>query len=251
MSKDTERKPEGTMSGRKRRVKLPIRAYLVYLLVVASLMTGVTLSKYIVSTGIDDSARVISFENINVVEDDDSNGPMTEDGRFAIMPGADITKKAVVSFGGSESACYVFLKVTAPSANAGDTTSVSGWTWNESTPYKFGAMKGSDGAYRISWSIVDGSDGWTYLTKGTDDSGSYYVYYKVLEANAVMGDTSDMDVTVDGNIILGNTITVDAGIKSTELADAKNGFDISFEATTVQYGGWNGPDEAWTSLSGK
>lgn len=236
---------DDTSDGKKRRFKRPVRAYLIYTLVVLLLATAVTAARYVVSTEAADKARVITFGDIDIVEDE-ANGPVTKDGTLAILPGADITKKATVEFAGSESACYVFIKVTAPEAESSDKTSDKAWMWGgANNANHFGAMK-SDDAYRIAWDV---SDDWTYLTKDKDGDKEYYVYYRILDANKTMGDISN-GADVDGTILKNNTISVASTIRRTEL-DNIGGFEISFEATAVQYDGWNGDaGKAWESLSG-
>lgn len=100
----------------KKKLKLPINAYLSYLLVAALLLSGVTFSKYVTSTNAGDSARAATFGDLSLVEAEDPKS-------FIIAPGVNIKKNPVVSFGTnktSESAAYVFVYVTA-----------NGWTFHQ------------------------------------------------------------------------------------------------------------------------
>lgn len=229
---------DDTSDGRKRRFKKPVRAYLIYTLVVLLLATGVTAARYMVSSEAADKARVITFGDIDVVEDK-ANGPLTKDGKLAILPGADITKKATVEFEGSESACYVFIKVTAPS-----------WQHTDDTHMNFGAMSytNSDGTtdYKIKWGV---SADWKYVTDGEDSGKNYYVYYKILDANQTMGKASGGKNVIDGTILENNTISVAKTIKSTELKNV-GGFEITLEAMAMQYDGVGDAKAAWKTLSG-
>lgn len=240
MSGDTElknkadEKPEDRTSGRKRRVKLPIRAYLVYLLVVVSLTTGVTLSKYVAGTSASGSARIIKIGGIEVVEQTgNSLMKQTDDGSrvFYLVPGVDIEKKAYVNYGGSESASYVFVKIDA-----------TGWTQDSSDEYKFTAANG-----HISWKVD--AENWTYLDASSDAT---YVYYKVVAPNEKL---NGADIVADEGLI-----TVSPELTNTELGGLAEGFGLSFEATAVQYDGWAADTssdsdanvkKAWNSVKSK
>ena len=78
----------------KKKIKLPIWAYLIYFLTALFLLTGVTFSKYVVGTNENDSARAVTFEDIAVSE----IGDFFENGKLLLQPGVDLEKKAVVNF---------------------------------------------------------------------------------------------------------------------------------------------------------
>lgn len=93
---------------KKKRVRLPLRAYLLYLLVVTFALTGVTFSRYVVSSDWGDGARVASIRQLTVTETGDVPA---EGGKWLLAPGVDVTKNAVVALESSEVACYVFAEV--------------------------------------------------------------------------------------------------------------------------------------------
>lgn len=93
---------------KKKRVRLPLRAYLLYLLLVTFALTGVTFSRYVVSSDWGDGARVASIRQLTVTETGDVPA---EGGKWLLAPGVDVTKNAVVALESSEVACYVFAEV--------------------------------------------------------------------------------------------------------------------------------------------
>ena len=90
---------------KKKRIKLPFSAVLIYLLLIAILLSGVTFSRYVTGTTVADSARVAYMKDISISE----TGNFTEQNKWIILPGVDMQKNATVHFEGSEMACYIFL----------------------------------------------------------------------------------------------------------------------------------------------
>ncbi len=165
-------------------------------------------AKYSTRSEGEDSARVIKFGTLALTETGDF-----ADGSAFIIPGVDLTKKAVVSFGGSESATYVFVKIELS----------GGWT-------KTGNSFSING---LSWSVADG---WSYL------DGSEYVYYRALAPNDTL---SDADIISDGG-----KITVSDEITKSEIA-SMTGIKIDLTAYVVQSNGFDSVTEAWASVSAK
>ncbi|MGN0493633.1 MAG: hypothetical protein ACI4F7_08305 [Acutalibacteraceae bacterium] len=199
-----------------RKIKLPLRAYLLYIIVAALLTTAVSLSKYTTATYGGDSARTVKFGDVYLTETGDFYD--SENRLMLAEPGVDIKKAAVVNFNGSETACYIFIAVKA-----------DGFTKNGDRNYISSAAEIGD---KISWSV---STKWTYLTL----KNSEYVYYKTLAPNEVITDTE---------IIEGSKITVSGELKNSELEKLGNP-KISFRAAAVQAGGFENAAKAWDSVA--
>lgn len=86
----------------KKKVKfhLPLRAYLLYLVLVSLVLTGVTFSRYITSSYGGDSARVVKMGNLSITHSDS-----------IVAPGVDLNKEIEVQLNKSEMDCYVFLVI--------------------------------------------------------------------------------------------------------------------------------------------
>lgn len=200
------------------KVNIPmcIASFLFCLTLISIHLTSGLYAKYISSASGSDSARVITFGDITLTETGDF-----EDGNAYIIPGVDLTKKAVVDFAGSEAATYVFIEVTAAEWQPSDDN------------YSFTIY--SEAKALIDWSVADT---WTYLTK-TDDT---YVYYRALAPNTEI-DAADI-IANDGNI------TVREYITRSEILALKD-LSIKLRATAVQSGGFENPTTAWNSLAAK
>lgn len=188
---------------KKNRVRLPLRAYLLYLLVVTFALTGVTFSRYVTSSDGGDAARVAVIRDLTVTETGDVPA---DGGRWLLAPGVKLTKNAVVTLESSEMACYVFLELET-----------DGWQRSvDGRSYALGENMGT------AWYVADG---WQLLSVGTDSA----VYYQIVPANtpfsaAVIGD--------DGRI------TVSADVTASQLkALADKGLRIGIQAAAVQYQG--------------
>lgn len=188
---------------KKNRVRLPLRAYLLYLLVVTFALTGVTFSRYVTSSDGGDAARVAVIRDLTVTETGDVPA---DGGRWLLAPGVELTKNAVVTLESSEMACYVFLELET-----------DGWQRSsDGRSYALGENMGT------AWYVADG---WQLLSVGTDSA----VYYQIVPANtpfsaAVIGD--------DGRI------TVSADVTASQLkALAAEGLRIGIHAAAVQYQG--------------
>ncbi len=188
---------------KKNRVRLPLRAYLLYLLVVTFALTGVTFSRYVASSDGGDAARVAVIRDLTVTETGDV---LADGGRWLLAPGVDLIKNAVVTLESSEMACYVFLELET-----------DGWQRSvDGRSYALGEGMGT------AWYVADG---WQLLSVGTDSA----VYYQIVPANtpfsaAVIGD--------DGRI------TVSADVTASQLkALAAAGLRIGIHAAAVQYQG--------------
>lgn len=202
---------------RAKRVKLPLRAYLLYLLVASFLMTGVTFSKYIAASSGGDSARVATIQELNITESG-SNGTGANKGKWVVIPGVPLEKDARVVFGGSEAATYVFVKLST----------TENWATADNKTFTIS----DNGTELMSFAVADG---WTHLESG--------VYYMTLAPNtALTGDTA-VDIIKDGKI----TVTRDV----TEANIVKTGSTITLRAYAVQSSGFASAQDAWSSVSAK
>lgn len=200
------------------KVNIPmcIASFLFCLTLISIHLTSGLYAKYISSASGGDSARVITFGDIALTETGDFGN-----GNAYIIPGVDLTKKAVVDFAGSEAATYVFVEITAAKWQPSDDN------------YSF-AIYSEDKAL-IEWSVADT---WTYLTT-TDDT---YVYYRALAPNTEI-DAADI-IANDGKITVSEYITRSEILALTDLS-------IKLRATAVQSGGFENPTAAWSSLAAK
>lgn len=201
----------------QRKLNIPIVAAVVLLclIVVTVYLANGLYARYSSSGSGNDSARVITFGELTLTETGDF-----ADGEAYIIPGVNLTKKAVVAFEGSESATYVFAEVELQ----------GGWTTTDANNSTF-AMKSGDEVL-MQWSIASG---WEFL------DGTTYVYYRELAPNIAL---DDVDIIKDGEI------TVSEDISRSEL-QSLNGVAINLRAFVVQSGGFDSATAAWNSLAAK
>lgn len=189
-----------TNQNKKAKFRLPFSAVLLYLALIAAALSGVTFSRYVTGTTVSDSARVAMMKDLTVTETDGLD-------QRVILPGVDMTKKAVVDFEGSEMACYVFCAITA-----------NGWT-RAADHFHYTAGTGI-----LNWAV--NSTNWTYLK----EDGSTSVYYCIVNANTVL----HADVLADGG-----KITVSENITRSQLDTLAAPLSIKISATAVQYHGFS------------
>lgn len=194
-SKKIEKKP---------KFRLPFSAALLYLLLIAVALSGVTFSKYMTGTTVGDTARVAIMRDITVTE----TGNFAETDKWVITPGVDMIKKAVVNFEGSEMVCYVFCEIKT-----------TGWSRLDEHSFAF-----SDGGENIlGWAV---NNDWKFLS----GNGSEAVYYRIVGAKDVL----QADVLAEGG-----KITVSENITKTQLDSLPKDMQIKISATAVQYNGFS------------
>ena len=196
-SKKIEKKP---------KFRLPFSAVLLYLLLIAAAVSGVTFSKYVTGTTVGDTARVAIMRDITVTE----TGNSAETDKWVITPGVDIIKNVVVNFEGSEMACYVFCEIKT-----------TGWS-RMNDNYGFAFSGGGESI--LGWAV--NKNDWTFLS----GNGSEAVYYRIVSANTVL----QADVLADGG-----KITVSENITKTQLGLLPKDMQIKISATAVQYNGFS------------
>lgn len=190
---------------KKNRVRLPLRAYLLYLLVVTFALTGVTFSRYVTSSNGGDAARVAVIRDLTVTETGDVPA---DGGRWLLAPGVELTKNAVVTLESSEMACYVFLELET-----------EGWQRTGTHSY---AIQDGGGTALSAWGV---DAAWQLLHGGTDSA----VYYQIVPANTPFSAAVLRD---------GGRITVSADVTASRLrALADTGLRIDIQAAAVQYQG--------------
>lgn len=196
-SKKIEKKP---------KFRLPFSAVLLYLLLIAAAVSGVTFSKYVTGTTVGDTARVAIMRGITITE----TGNSAETDKWVITPGVDMIKNVVVNFEGSEMACYVFCEIKT-----------TGWS-RMNDNYGFAFSGGGESI--LSWAV--NKNDWTFLS----GNGSEAVYYRIVSANTVL----QADVLADGG-----KITVSENITKTQLGLLPKDMQIKISATAVQYNGFS------------
>ena len=190
---------------KKNRVRLPLRAYLLYLLVVTFALTGVTFSRYVTSSDGGDAARVAVIRDLTVTETGDVPA---DGGRWLLAPGVELTKNAMVTLESSEMACYVFLELET-----------EGWQRTGTHSY---AIQDGGGTALSAWGV---DAAWQLLHGGTDSA----VYYQIVPANTPFSAAVLRD---------GGRITVSADVTASQLkALAAEGLRIGIHAAAVQYQG--------------
>lgn len=189
-----------TNQNKKAKFRLPFSAVLLYLALIAAVLSGVTFSRYVTGTTVSDSARVAMMKDLTVTETDGLD-------QRVILPGVDMTRKAVVDFEGSEMACYVFCAITA-----------NGWT---RAADNFGYTAGND---LLSWAVDNTK--WIFL----QGDGSTSVYYCIVNANTVL----HADVLAEDG-----KITVSEDITRSQLDTLAAPLSIKISATAVQYHGFS------------
>ena len=189
----------------KSKFRLPFSAVLLYLVLIAAALSGVTFSRYMAGTTAGDTARVAIMRDITVTE----TGNFAETDKWVITPGVDMIKNAVVNFEGSEMACYVFCEIKT-----------TGWSRMDDN-YSFVFSGGNENI--LAWAV---NNGWNFLS----GNGSEAVYYRIVSANAVLQE----DVLAEGG-----KITVSENITKTQLDSLPKDMQIKISATAVQYNGFS------------
>lgn len=200
----------------KMNIPMCLAAILLCLTLISIHLTSGLYAKYISSASGNDSARVIKFGELTLTEE----GDFYEGNKLMIIPGVALTKKATVSFSGSESATYVFVEIT-PSK------------WSTTDNKTFSLM--SNGKTAMQWNVAEG---WLFLKS---DNGTY-IYYRELTPNTELIATDI--IAENGKIAVSNQIT------KSEI-QVMTGISIKLRATVVQSGGFENPEAAWNSVAAK
>ena len=201
----------------KPNIPMYLAAFLFCLTLISIHLSSGLYAKFISTASGSDSARVITFGDITLTE----TGDFYENNKLMIIPGVDLTKKAVVDFDGSEAATYVFIEVTPSACQVSESGK------------DFSLML--NGKAAMQWTIAEP---WNYLKA---DNGSY-IYYCVVAPNTPL---TDVDIFAgEGKIAVSEWIT------KGEIASL-TGTTIQLRATAVQLTGFDSPEAAWSSVSAK
>ncbi|MBE6543943.1 MAG: hypothetical protein E7675_06040 [Ruminococcaceae bacterium] len=198
-------------------VIMKIAASLFCLVLISTSMLSGLYARYTTTSSTGDSARVITFGDIEITE----TGDFTSEGKLIIIPGVDLTKKATVSFEGSEASTVVFVTVT-PSAH---------FKTNDNRTFTY-TLNSKDA---MEFTV---SSEWSFLKLDNGD----YVYYKTLIPNK----------TIDSVDIFANDskISVSDEITKSEIS-TMTGIYINLGAVAVQSNGFENITDAWSSVSSK
>lgn len=199
----------------KINIPICIALFLFCLTIISVYLTSGLYAKYIGSASGNDSARVIKFGELTITE----TGDFYKDSKLMIIPGVDLYKRAVVDFGGSESATYVFAEIVPDE-------------WTTSDNKIFSIL--SNGKTAMQWTVADG---WEFLKS---DNGAY-IYYRELAPNTVL--KADI-IAGDGKITVSEYITKGEIGSFTDIS-------LNLRASAVQSGGFENPAAAWNSITAK
>lgn len=174
-------------------------------------------ARYVSKDSAEDSARVIKFGEITLTEVGDFVTAGGSSSPAVLIPGTDLEKEVKVSFTGSESATYVFVKVDV----------IAPWRFDSSSRMFF------VGTGLLQWRVAEG---WNYL------KDSNYVFYYELEPNE---EFNDVDFIHDRIVKVSHTLEVDY------INSQANNLRIGLKAYVVQSNGFKNPSDAWASVRGK
>ena len=199
-------------------ILIRVAAGLFFLTMITVYLLGGLFARYVSSGHGSDSARIATFGDLTLTETGDFDGTAIKKGM--IIPGVPLTKDAVVTFAGSETATVVFVEVIVPE----DT-----WETEDNRVFSYGGM---------SWSVASG---WEYLDSDEYEGNIRHIYFKTLIPNEEL---NSEPIVTDGEISVSEEITK-ASIGS--LADA----ELSFRASVIQAGSFKTVEEAWGAMAAK
>lgn len=174
-------------------------------LLLTCLLSGI-LARYLEKDPVADPARVIRFEKLTINNNDNVfTDPDTH--TMLLAPGMTIHRNTSVSFGGSEAACYVFLRVTTDE-----------FTKSGNYDFRYGSGTGKTIDFAVD-------SGWTFLK--VDNGAS--VYYTITDPNE----------SLDAKPVLENgVITVGGNFTRTEMQAIPSTIRVAFDAYAVQLDGF-------------
>lgn len=202
------------MAETRKKGRLPLKAYLLYLLLVSFLLTGVTFSRYVTKSFTGDAARVARLGQLSITE----NGVERADNEavnWTVVPGVDIIKNAVVHFKNSELACYVFVEVEVPG-------------------FSFSAANRAY-EYADGWLKFSVEAGWNSF-----ETAGKIVYYAVVEPQEVF----ERAVLADGG-----RVAVSPELPASAKTDIQANAGIHIHATAVQRDGFRTAADAYAAVN--
>ena len=193
------KKPSGILS-------LRLAAVLLCLVVLLTCLSAGIFARYVGTGQTNNPARVIQFEKLTINDNDNVfTDPDTH--TMLLAPGMTIHRNTSISFGGSEAACYVFLRVTTAE-----------FTKADDFAYRYGTVSGKTIDFAVD-------NGWTFLK--TDNGAS--VYYTVTDPNEAL---SAKPVLQNGTIIVGASLT------RADIEALPSTLNVAFDAYAVQLDGF-------------
>ena len=217
------------MNEPKKIKKLPIKSYLVGLIFIIFLTTGVTYSKYITTWSDGDHARAANIDELQIYE---------SGGKIKLLPGNDEIKEVKIKLQkcdgkyDNEIAYYIFLNVCVDEDS---------WKMLEDNDYTFMLDEGNNenNLKDISWSIdqykESGETNWKYLKSYSNSTKINYIYYDRIEAGKKF---EDKNVIKDKKIKVLSCVT-----KSLLEKYSSKNLDIKFSAAIKQDTGEEGQFE--------
>ncbi len=173
------------MQKKKTNKKLPLRVYLMYLVVVSFVISGVSFSKYMVSQEKSVNSRTAKIGEIDLYETqkvDDLTVPTTS-GQFMLIPGVDIKKDPKVYYLAGEIACSVDVILTLPEY----------WVQDDKDESKF--VFANEDSEMLSFQVN------TSEFSFKERSGEEYTFSKQLQPGEAIGSVlSPVSVIVDDKI---------------------------------------------------
>ncbi len=173
--------------------------YLIYLFIFSLMLSGATVSRYVINSNISDSARVAYFGELYIT---DGKNPYEEE-NINIVPGMEYEKNATVNFDGSEVESCVFLKINYPE-----------WVYdnvNRSFLYMCNDKE------MVFWNICKE---WNYLKK--DETGN--IFYIFIPPNTKFCQS----------IIYDNVMKVPSEITNSDIQAVPEGVNLQFEVFVTQ-----------------
>lgn len=177
--------------------RLPLRVYLLYLVIATFVVSGVAFSKYVVSENSADASKVASFGTIDLYETkvEDGETVHTLSNTFMLIPGVEITKDPKVYYTAGEVACAIKIEFALPSYWTQDTTDSNHFM-----------IANEDGDELVSFSVS------STFTFDSASSGKY-LFLTYLDPGEALG-SSDSPVSV----IDGDKVTVSASATKADFA---------------------------------
>lgn len=198
------------------RVNVPIfmACVLLCLTLISMHLTSGLYARYTNQLNEDDAAEVVEFGNLTFTESGDfGNGE-----EVFLIPGVDLTKRAVINFEGSETATYIFAEINLSSV----------WETKDNRTFTIS----SEDKVLVEWKVVND---WYFL----DNDNGKYVFY---QSNGMNQRFSQDLIAEEGKIKVSEYITV------AEIENLSDIF-INIRASAVQNSGFDSPMSAWNSIN--
>lgn len=203
--------------------RLPLRVYLMYLVVATFVISGVAFSKYVVSASDGASARTAKIGEIDLYETKvvDGETVQTTNNEYMIIPGVDIEKDPKVYYTAGEVACAVKVQFILPSY----------WT-NDSTNRSKFSIKSEDTSADLVTFYVNTDD----FSFDSAVNGVYTFVKNLAPGEAIGSKSSPVSVIVDDKVSVSSSINKSEMLYLKELLDAAgaSNLEVEIQAIVVQ-----------------